>query len=75
MTGNTAAFKIDNLRYDHTGNRLTKVTEEEIGKSEGYPYLASHNTIEYDNNLANGNGNMTKHLDKGISSIQYNFLN
>ncbi|MCD0457751.1 hypothetical protein LPB85_20140 [Chryseobacterium sp. LC2016-27] len=75
MTGNTATFKIDNLRYDHTGNRLTKVTEEEIGKSDGYPYLASHNTIEYDNNLANGNGNMTKHLDKGISSIHYNFLN
>ena len=75
MTGNTAAFKIDNLRYDYTGNRLTKVTEEEIGKSEGYPYLASHNTIEYDNNMANGNGNMTKHLDKDISSIQYNFLN
>ncbi|MCD0479264.1 RHS repeat-associated core domain-containing protein [Chryseobacterium sp. LC2016-29] len=75
MTGNTAAFKIDNLKYDYLGNRLTKVTEEQIGGSNGYPYLASHNTIEYDNNLANGNGNMTKHLDKGISSIQYNFLN
>ncbi|WP_159477324.1 DUF6443 domain-containing protein [Chryseobacterium sp. 18068] len=75
MTGNTAAFKIDNLKYDYLGNRLTKVTEEQIGGSNGYPYLASHNTIEYDNNLANGNGNMTKHLDQGISSIQYNFLN
>ncbi|MCD1117458.1 DUF6443 domain-containing protein [Chryseobacterium turcicum] len=75
MTGNTAAFKIDNLKYDYIGNRLTKVTEEEIGKSDGYPYLASHNTIEYDNNVTNGNGNMTKHLDKGISSIQYNYLN
>lgn len=75
MTGNTAAFKIDNLKYDYLGNRLTKVTEEQIGGNNGYPYLASHNTIEYDNNLANGNGNMTKHLDKGISSIQYNFLN
>ncbi|MBW3523737.1 DUF6443 domain-containing protein [Chryseobacterium sp. NKUCC03_KSP] len=75
MTGNTAAFKIDNLRYDYSGNRLTKVTEEQIGGSDGYPYLASHNTIEYDNNLVNGNGNITKHLDKGISSIQYNYLN
>lgn len=75
MTGNTAALKIDNLKYDYLGNRLTKVTEEQIGGSNGYPYLASHNTIEYDNNVANGNGNMTKHLDKGISSIQYNYLN
>ncbi|MDF2934497.1 MAG: hypothetical protein K0R36_3828, partial [Chryseobacterium sp.] len=49
---------------------LTKVTEEQIGNSNGYPYLASPNTITYD-----VNGNMTSHKDKAIASIQYNFLN
>ncbi|MCI3936852.1 RHS repeat-associated core domain-containing protein [Chryseobacterium aahli] len=73
--GSTTALAIDNLKYDYLGNRLTKVTEEQIGNSNGYPYLVNHNIIEYDNNTVNGNGNMTKHLDKGISSIQYNFLN
>lgn len=74
IAGSTA-LKIDNLRYDYTGNRLTKVTEEQIGNSNGYPYLSSHNIIEYDNNTANGNGNMTRHWDKNIASIVYNYLN
>jgi RHS repeat-associated protein len=75
IVGSTTALNIDNLRYDYTGNRLTKVTEEQIGNSDGYPYLSSHNVIEYDNNTANGNGNMTRHWDKNISSIIYNYLN
>ncbi|MFY1046778.1 RHS repeat-associated core domain-containing protein [Chryseobacterium sp. GP-SGM7] len=68
--GSTTAMAIDNLRYDYEGNKLTKVTEEQIGNSKGYPYLAAHNTITYDNN-----GNMISHKDKSIASIQYNFLN
>ena len=70
MTGSTTAMAIDNLRYDYEGNRLTKVTEEQIGNSKGYPYLATHNMITYDDN-----GNMTTHKDKGIATIKYNFLN
>jgi len=73
--GSTTALAIDNLKYDYIGNRLTQVTEEQIGNNSGYPYLTNHNIIEYDNNALNGNGNMTKHLDKAISSIQYNYLN
>ncbi|MFY1046780.1 DUF6443 domain-containing protein [Chryseobacterium sp. GP-SGM7] len=69
-SGSTTAMAIDNLRYDYEGNKLTKVTEEQIGNSKGYPYLAAHNTITYDNN-----GNMISHKDKSIASIQYNFLN
>jgi len=68
--GSNTALMIDNLRYDYTGNRLTKVTEEQIGNSKGYPSLSAHNTITYDNN-----GNMIAHLDKGISEISYNILN
>ena len=75
LVSGTTALKIDDLKYDYAGNRLIKVTEEQIGNSNGYPYLTNHNTIEYDNGVLNGNGNMTKHLDKGISSIQYNYLN
>ncbi|UZT99333.1 RHS repeat-associated core domain-containing protein [Chryseobacterium fluminis] len=69
VSGNTALM-IDNLKYDYAGNRLTKVTEEQIGNSRSYPYLTTHNTIGYDDN-----GNMTSHLDKGISAIKYNYLN
>ncbi|WP_080778888.1 DUF6443 domain-containing protein [Chryseobacterium phocaeense] len=70
LTGSTIALLIDNLKYDYTGNRLTKVTEEQIGNNSGYPYFANHNNITYDDN-----GNMISHKDKGITDIQYNFLN
>ncbi|WP_080776607.1 RHS repeat-associated core domain-containing protein [Chryseobacterium phocaeense] len=74
LPGSTVALGIDNLRYDYTGNRLTKVTDEQQNPS-GYPYVVTPNTIEYDNGSISGNGNMTKNLDKGISSIEYNYLN
>ncbi|MDR6923739.1 DUF6443 domain-containing protein [Chryseobacterium sp. 2987] len=78
QAGNTAAVVIDDLRYDYTGNKLTKVTDAQQNPS-GYPYLAYPGTIGYDNDNDNdngsGNGNMTSHPDKGISSIQYNYLN
>ncbi|WP_153395301.1 DUF6443 domain-containing protein [Chryseobacterium vaccae] len=74
QTGSTAAVVIDDLRYDYTGNKLTKVTDAQQNSS-GYPYLASPGTIGYDNDNGAGNGNMTSHPDKGISSIQYNYLN
>ncbi|WP_170149000.1 DUF6443 domain-containing protein [Chryseobacterium defluvii] len=67
--GNTFATMIDNLKYEYNGNKLTKVTDEQQNPS-GYPYIATPNTITYD-----ANGNMSTHLDKGISSIQYNYLN
>jgi len=69
LAGASIATVIDNLKYDYTGNRLTKVTEEQQNPS-GYPFLAVPNTITYDDN-----GNMKTHMDKGISSIQYNYLN
>jgi len=73
LIGNNTAKVIDNLKYDYVGNRLVKVTDEQQNTS-GYPYLITPNIIEYDNGGI-GNGNMTSQLDKGISSIQYNFLN
>ncbi|MCJ7935718.1 MAG: RHS repeat-associated core domain-containing protein [Chryseobacterium sp.] len=74
LSGNTFATVIDNLKYDYTGNRLNKITDEQQNPL-GYPYITAPNTLEYDNGSADGNGNMTGHADKGISSIQYNYLN
>ncbi|MDR6919554.1 DUF6443 domain-containing protein [Chryseobacterium sp. 2987] len=74
QSGNTAASLIDDLKYEYTGNKLIRVTDLQQNPS-GYPYLASPGTIGYDNDNGIGNGNMTSHPDKGISSIQYNYLN
>lgn len=71
---NGIALQIDNLKYNYFGNRLTSISDDQENPS-GYPYFQNSNPIEYDNNTLNGNGNMTKHLDKGISLIQYNYLN
>ncbi|MCS3532914.1 RHS repeat-associated core domain-containing protein [Chryseobacterium sp. JUb7] len=67
LQGTNIAMVVDNLKYDYIGNRLTKVTDEQLNPS-GYPL--GGNDISYDDN-----GNMTTHNDKGISSIQYNYLN
>ncbi|WP_288435436.1 DUF6443 domain-containing protein [uncultured Chryseobacterium sp.] len=65
----TGPIQIDRLYYTYSGNRLTKV-EDTTQNPSGYPYVPSPNTMAYDDN-----GNMTSHMDKGISSIQYNYLN
>jgi RHS repeat-associated protein len=67
LPGSTEAMVIDNLIYSYTGNRLTKVSDAYLN-SLGYP--VGGNEIAYDDN-----GNMITQLDKGISSIQYNYLN
>lgn len=66
ITGNTAT-QADDLVYDYTGNQLTKVTENALNDSG---YEGGNNLITYDQN-----GNMKDMLDKGIQSIQYNYLN
>ncbi|MFC3157924.1 hypothetical protein ACFOEQ_04970 [Chryseobacterium arachidis] len=63
------AFKIDDLAYAYSGNRLTSVTDSSTDY-RGYPEI-SGNTITYDEE----SGNMKSHKDKGILEIEYNFLN
>lgn len=63
----TAPHKIDDLEYTYVGNRVTKITDT-YGDSNGYE--GGGRTISYD-----VNGNMTDMLDKGITAIQYNYLN
>ncbi|OCK50678.1 hypothetical protein BA768_19375 [Chryseobacterium sp. CBo1] len=65
--GTTTPMLIDNLSYTYSGNQLMKVQDITENLS-GYPI--GGNNLSYD-----VNGNMTSHVDKGISSIQYNFLN
>jgi len=64
---------IDNLSYQYensnASNRLQKISET-VTIGQGYPYKATPTDIGYDSN-----GNITSFADKGISSIQYNFLN
>ncbi|WP_034677024.1 DUF6443 domain-containing protein, partial [Chryseobacterium formosense] len=67
------AMLIDDLSYQYenagASNRLQKITES-VQTGESYPYTSSPTDIGYDTN-----GNMTSFQDKGISSIQYNYLN
>ncbi|UCA61684.1 DUF6443 domain-containing protein [Chryseobacterium rhizoplanae] len=64
-TGNTAT-QVDDLVYEYSGNRLTKVLENALNDAG---YEGGNNPITYDQN-----GNMKDMLDKGIQSIGYNFL-
>ncbi|WP_185247222.1 DUF6443 domain-containing protein [Chryseobacterium bernardetii] len=59
---------MDDLNYTYTGNRLNMV-KDITGNYGGYP-SPSGNLISYDSN-----GNMTSHIDRGMSRIEYNFLN
>ncbi|WP_294315629.1 DUF6443 domain-containing protein [uncultured Chryseobacterium sp.] len=68
------AMKIDNLQYQYTGNKLISVKDNQQN-STGYPYFATPNAIQYDNDTGDGNGNMIKNLDKKITFIKYNYLN
>ncbi|MHA6697292.1 DUF6443 domain-containing protein [Chryseobacterium sp. A321] len=61
------AQKIDQLSYTYSGNALVKVVDQS-GSPLGYPLGGA--TISYD-----ANGNMTSHIDKGITQIKYNPLN
>ncbi|WP_261511635.1 RHS repeat-associated core domain-containing protein [Chryseobacterium paludis] len=66
---NTIATVIDNLEYKYAGsdNKLTSI-KDYANNSTGYE--GGENTIGYDLN-----GNMTDMLDKGITTIKYNYLN
>ncbi|RTZ49639.1 hypothetical protein EJ377_04445 [Chryseobacterium arthrosphaerae] len=66
MTGSTAT-QVDDLVYEYSGNRLTKVTENALNDTG---YEGGNNVISYD-----ANGNMKDMKDKGIQSIAYNYLN
>ncbi|MGG5209933.1 DUF6443 domain-containing protein [Chryseobacterium sp. MIQD13] len=77
LPGYTAPEVMDNLEYHYENgeqsNKLAYLKEIGTGNAlSGYPLSSGStgSTINYDLN-----GNMTAQQDKGISSIQYNYLN
>jgi len=62
---------IDNLSYGYVGNKLKYVNDS---YNDGVGFTESSNSTgnEY---LYDANGNMIKDLNKGITNIEYNFLN
>ena len=73
-TGNTGSL-IDSLIYDYGqsllySNRLLKVTDGSLAVAGFTDGTNQGDDYEYDSN-----GNLLKDLNKGISSITYNFLN
>lgn len=67
--GTATAGLMDDLKYTYKGNQLIKVEDLSQNK-KGYPHFITPHPITYDSN-----GNMSSHLDKGISAIQYNYMN
>jgi len=66
---------IDNLTFTYNGNQVTRVEDAVSGPyySGAFHFVnGSGATTEY---TYDQNGNMTKDLNKNISSIQYNLLN
>ncbi|REC63647.1 RHS repeat-associated core domain-containing protein [Chryseobacterium pennae] len=61
------AMQIDDLTYSYAGNRLLNVKDN---AQNNLGYVGGGNTISYDDN-----GNMTSHIDKDITTINYNYLN
>ncbi|MDW3197411.1 MAG: DUF6443 domain-containing protein [Cytophagales bacterium] len=63
---------IDNLSYDYYGNRLTRV-EDATSNTSGFEDVSSVvGTQEY---RYDKNGNMLSDTNKGITAIEYNYLN
>ena len=75
QTGASAYGVIDNLTYTLDGNRPTRIDDSatETAYNGGFEFkdgVKQANEYAYD-----ANGNLTKNLNKNISSIQYNCLN
>jgi RHS repeat-associated protein len=73
-TGYTGATYglIDNLTYNiNDKNQLTKVSDASLA-DKGFKFINSGQSVDY---TYDANGNMIGDLAKGITSIQYNFLN
>ncbi|GAA5102639.1 DUF6443 domain-containing protein [Chryseobacterium ginsengisoli] len=62
------AYKIDDLTYGYSGNRLTSVTDSSTDY-RGYPDVSGIPITYYEDS-----GNMKSQKDKGILDIQYNYL-
>ena len=75
LRDNNVYGKVDDLTFTYNGNQIVKVDDAISGPfySGAFHFVdGSDAQTEY---TYDKNGNMTKDLNKGISSIQYNLLN
>ncbi|MCW3787892.1 DUF6443 domain-containing protein [Plebeiibacterium sediminum] len=80
-TNNFEAFEIDNLTYKYIGNQLLSVSDAastsnkdkngKLAKDYGFKDGAS-SSVEYQCDL---NGNMIRDDNKGLTNVDYNYLN
>ena len=68
-TANGIDFLVYKYAFDNQSNQLESIQDVSQNNS-GYPFFPVRNNISYDTN-----GNMTNHMDKNISKIEYNHLN
>ena len=66
---------IDNLTYTLDGNRLNRVDDAATASAHNGGFEFKDGVKQADEYAYDANGNLTKDLNKGISSIQYNCLN
>ncbi len=75
-TGSSTYGVIDNLTMTYAGNQLTRVDDAVANRSvlemEFKNVASASSVIEYE---YDGNGNLTKDLNKNIVDIEYNILN
>lgn len=66
---------VDNLTFTLTGNRLNRVDDACTATAYNGGFEFKDGAKQADEYVYDANGNLTKDLNKGISSIQYNVLN
>lgn len=75
QTGQNSYGLIDNLSLTYIGNQLKKVTDNATSSAYANSFEFKDG-VNLDTEYSyDGDGNLTKDLNKNISNIQYNFLN
>ena len=75
QTSASAYGSIDNLTYTLNGNQLNRVDDAVTTSAYNNGFEFKDAVKQAGEYTYDANGNLTKDLNKGISSIQYNFLN
>ena len=72
---NGAFSWIDNMTFIYTGNQVTRINDSGSTPTYNGAFNFMNGANQADEYTYDKNGNVTKDLNKYISSIQYNFLN
>ena len=75
QTGASTYGMIDNLTYTLDGNRPTRIDDSATGAAYNGGFEFKDGVKQANEYAYDANGNLTKDLNKNISSIQYNCLN